>query len=50
MKSQGMNSDVKGVHFESKKKFLKSQDQMNLQELEDKRNWLMKCLERGRIV
>lgn len=50
MKSQGMNSDVKGVHFESKKKFLKSQDQMNLQELEDKRNWLMKCLERGRLV
>ena len=36
--------------FVSKKKFLKSQDQMNLQELEDKRNWLMKCLERGRIV
>ena len=31
-------------------KFLKSQDQMNLQELEDKRNWLMKCLERGRLV
>jgi superfamily II DNA or RNA helicase len=50
MQSTGRQADVRIVHSEAKKRFLKSQEQMNLQELQKKRDWLMRCLERGRIV
>ncbi|MFN5113941.1 MAG: hypothetical protein ACK5EE_07540, partial [Ignavibacteria bacterium] len=49
LKSQGLKADIRTIHTASKKRFGKSQDDMNLRELEDKKEWLFQCLERGRI-
>ena len=49
LKSQGLKADIRTIHTASKKRFGKSQDDMNLRELEEKKEWLFQCLERGRI-
>ncbi|MGA1307961.1 MAG: hypothetical protein ACO30M_08740, partial [Candidatus Kapaibacteriota bacterium] len=49
LKSQGLKADIRTIHSASKKRFGKSQDDMNLRELESKKEWLFQCLERGRI-
>lgn len=49
LKSQGLKADIRTIHAASKKRFGKSQDDMNLRELESKKEWLFQCLERGRI-
>lgn len=49
LKSQGLKADIRTIHTASKKRFGKSQDDMNLRELESKKEWLFQCLERGRI-
>lgn len=49
LKSQGLKADIRTIHTASKKRFGKSQDDMNLRELEAKKEWLFQCLERGRI-
>jgi len=47
--SQGLKADIRTIHTASKKRFGKSQDDMNLRELENKKEWLFQCLERGRL-
>jgi hypothetical protein len=49
LRSQGVNAGIRTIHAASKKRFGKSQDDMNLRELEQKKEWLFQCLERGRI-
>jgi superfamily II DNA or RNA helicase len=49
LRSQGIKADIRVVHTASKKRFGKSQDDMNLRELELKKEWLFQCLERGRL-
>ena len=47
--SQGLTSDIRTIHTASKKRFGKSQDDMNIHELDNKKEWLFQCLEKGRL-
>ncbi|MFM8455547.1 MAG: hypothetical protein ACKOAK_02155, partial [Ignavibacteria bacterium] len=49
LRSQGLKADIRTIHTASKKRFGKSQDDMNLHDLEAKKEWLFQCLERGRL-
>lgn len=50
LEGRGESIDPRRIHAEAMKRFAKSQDRLNLRELEQKRKWLERCLAMRKLV
>jgi len=50
LKSAGQNVEVNIIHAEAKRQFAKSQEDLSINELTKKRNWLMRCIGARRLL
>ncbi len=50
LRSDGRHADVRGIHEEAKKRISKYQEELSLDELEQKKEWLVRCIAARRLV
>ena len=50
LKSHGRNVEVSTIHAEAKRRFSKAQEELSINELTKKKNWLMQCIDARKLL
>jgi superfamily II DNA or RNA helicase len=50
LKSHGRNVEVSTIHAEAKRRFSKAQEELSINELTKKKNWLMQCIDAKKLL